>query len=438
MPHQANGWLRRKKYAEGEVWLFCFNVPRPGRRPAENTKVIGLVKDFPKKADAKREAQRLGLWKLLDPVLSISPTFGVLAQDFRVNELKRNGPLSKRAAETITTHESLLDGYILPRWGTERALNMTVPMIEKWFEELATTPVGRAYGAGEKPPKGYVAEPLEWPSIGKIRSTMSLIFSHALRNRLIPAGPEVNPFRSAKYDGGVRCITVSNYEATVVTPEQMMLILEFLNTETTQMEWMMALLHACTALRPEEGFAMKWGDINWKNNVINLKRAWSKGTVTDGKNTSALVPIAMDPVLAEFLLEWRKESLYAEDDDWVFPSLRLKGKAPRSAATAAQDYLRPAAVYARVIEEGSRKRFGWHNLRHSLATFLAGRVDAAITMKILRHKRLSTTLELYTHRSQDKQLGAQGLYIRELNVTNGKPKPRSRMPAASNRKDNKA
>lgn len=437
MPKKGEGWLRRKMYAEGEVWLFCYNVPRPGGGSAENSRVIGLVKDLPRKADARREAQRRGFWKLLDPVLSISPTFGELAQHFRTYELKRNGALSKRAAETISTHESLLDGYILPRWGQERALEMTVPMIELWFEELATTPVGRAYGAGEKPPKGYAAKPLEWTSIGKIRSTMSLVFSHALRNRLLPGGAEVNPFRSAKDAGGVRCITVSDYEATVVTPEQMMLILEFLNTETTHMEWIMALLHACTAVRPEEGFALKWRDIDWENNVINLNRAWSKGKVTEGKNTSALVPIAMDPVLAGFLLEWRRESLYSGDDDWVFPSLTLKGKVPRSASSAAQDYLRPAAVYAGVIEEGSHKRFGWHNLRHSLATFLAGRVDPAVTMKILRHRRLSTTMEIYTHRSQEKQLGAQGMFIREIKVANGKPRPRSRMIASSSLNDKK-
>jgi integrase len=430
MPTKAEGWLRRKEYKEGEVWLFCYDVPRPGSRPAENSKLIGLVKDFPHKADAEREAQRRGYWKLVHPTLSISPTFGELAQHFRTEELKRNGPLSKRAAETISTHESLLDGYILPEWGSKRALDMTVPMIEKWFENLATTPVGRTYGDGQEPPAGYIPEPLEWTSIVKIRSTMSLVFSHALRNKLLPGGEEVNPLRSAKDAGGVRCITVSDYEATVVTPEQMILILEFLNTETTQMEWTMALLHACTAVRPEEGFALKWSDIEWEKSLIHLNRAWSKGKVTDGKNSSALVPIAMDPVLARLLLEWRKQSPYARDDDWIFPSLTLKGKVPRSASSAAQDYLRPAAIYAGVIEEGSRKRFGWHNLRHSLATFLAGRVDPAVTMKMLRHRRISTTLEIYTHRSQEKELSAQGLYVSELKIGDGKSKPRSRMAAA--------
>jgi integrase len=204
----------------------------------------------------------------------------------------------------------------------------------------------------------------------------------------------------------------------------MMLILEYLNTPTTQMEWMIALLVATTALRPEEGFGLKWRDIDFEHGQINLQRAWSKGQETEGKNQGALVPVPMHAVLAGFLLEWRRQSPYPGDEDWVFPSLKLRGAAPRSASTAAQDYLRPAAVYAGVIEEGSSKRFGWHNLRHSLAEFLAGEVDPAVTMKVLRHRRISTTMERYTHRISDKQKAAQGLFLDAIGQ-NRTPKQKS-------------
>jgi integrase len=207
----------------------------------------------------------------------------------------------------------------------------------------------------------------------------------------------------------------------------MMLILEYLNTETTQMEWAIALLLAATALRPEEGFGIKWRDFDFKKGQINLRRAWSKGEETGGKNIGALVPVPIHAVLAGFLLEWRRQSPYPEDDNWVFPSLTLRGVVPRSASTAAQDYLRPAAVYAGVIEEGSSKRFGWHNLRHSLAEFLAGEVDSAITMKILRHRKISTTLQHYTHSVHEKQKAAQGLYLKAIGKTNApKRKPQGR------------
>ena len=39
----------------------------------------------------------------------------------------------------------------------------------------------------------------------------------------------------------------------------------------------------------------------------------------------------------------------------------------------AEDHLRPAAVKAGVLKEGEKARFGFHNLRHSLASFLVGK-----------------------------------------------------------------
>jgi hypothetical protein len=38
----------------------------------------------------------------------------------------------------------------------------------------------------------------------------------------------------------------------------------------------------------------------------------------------------MHPVLAGFLMAWRERTPYAKDDDYVFPSFRLKSKKPLS------------------------------------------------------------------------------------------------------------
>jgi integrase len=64
----------------------------------------------------------------------------------------------------------------------------------------------------------------------------------------------------------------------------------------------------------------------------------------------------------------RNGRTYAKDMDFVFPSVRLKGKKPLSASIMVQKYLRPAAVKAGVIKEGSKIRFGFHNFRHAPAT----------------------------------------------------------------------
>ena len=53
--------------------------------------------------------------------------------------------------------------------------------------------------------------------------------------------------------------------------------------------------------------------------------------------------------LAGFLLAWRERTKYAEEGDYVFPSVNLRGKKPLSASIMVQKYLRPAAIRAGVI-----------------------------------------------------------------------------------------
>jgi integrase len=119
----------------------------------------------------------------------------------------------------------------------------------------------------------------------------------------------------------------------------------------------------------------------------------------------------MHPALAEYLNEWRSVTPYGDDSGWVFASLKKKGTIPRSASICGKDYLRPAAVAAGVIAGGDNSRFGWHNLRHSLATFFGSNdVHPSVIQTVLRHTKQQTTSR-YIHAVNDKQLEAQGLYL---------------------------
>ena len=145
-----------------------------------------------------------------------------------------------------------------------------------------------------------VATQILRPTIDKINSVMSQVFAHAQRHKLISVGMDSNPFRSPKF-GGVRCKSQSDYEAKVVSPEQMIAILEQLDRPETRLEWTAALVHAATALRPEECFALKWSDIDSANRQIFIQRAWSKGKETAGKTKCSMKPVAMHPALAQYL-----------------------------------------------------------------------------------------------------------------------------------------
>jgi integrase len=97
--------------------------------------------------------------------------------------------------------------------------------------------------------------------------------------------------------------------------------------------------------------------------------------------------------------------MYAKPTDWVFASTKLKGAKPRCGSIASQTYLYTTAVKAGVfeaVEERSQKgelirvryfdpsgrpvkRWGFHNLRHSLGSWLVSNgVDLKTVSSMLR------------------------------------------------------
>jgi integrase len=112
------------------------------------------------------------------------------------------------------------------------------------------------------------------------------------------------------------------------------------------------------------------------------------------------------------LYRWREQTPYAKETDFVFPSLKEKGKLPLYASTFVADHLRPAAIAAGVaIEKG--QRFGLHNLRHSLSNWLVNKakVEPKTVQGILRHAKIQTTLDLYTQEDADETRAAQGAFL---------------------------
>jgi hypothetical protein len=70
-----------------------------------------------------------------------------------------------------------------------------------------------------------------------------------------------------------------------------------------------------------------------------------------------------------------------------------------------------------VIGADEHVRFGWHNLRHSLATFFGSKeVPVQVIQKTLRQKKLEMTLH-YTHAVNSQQIAAQRMFLDALKLT---------------------
>jgi integrase len=228
---------------------------------------------------------------------------------------------------------------------------------------------------------------------------MSLVYKHGQRYGLIPRGQESNPLLF------VRCKTQSDYEAMILTPEQAFAVL----LELPEPERTLTLLAAGTGLRISECLGLQWQDVIFAESLIRVRRTWTCGEVGLPKSKASQAPVPLHPLLAEFVQAWMRRTPYSQAGDWVFPSLKLKGKQPRVANMLVEDHLRPAAVRAGVLKEGARVRFGFHTLRHSLASFLVrSKTDPKTVQSLLRHSDVKTTLQLYAHSVSADRMTAQG------------------------------
>ena len=236
---------------------------------------------------------------------------------------------------------------------------------------------------------------------------MALIYAHAQRQGLIPAELGCNPVRPAKL-GGARCRCETHYTAVILTPRQTCAILNALPL----LPRTMVVLHAATGIRYSEIAGLQWSDVDWENNQIHIRRRWIRGEIAQPKSEKSKAPVPMAPLLAQYLRAWQRETPYAGPSDWIFASTKTRGRTPRVGNMLCADYLRPAALKAGVhLQEG--QRFGFHNLRHSLASFLVAKkkTDIKTVQRSLRHARSTTTLDQYTQTDMEELIAAQELVL---------------------------
>jgi len=399
MPRYQIGSLRKIMRADDLTWVLRYYATRSDGKRVERTTAIGLVKDIgPSPADASREVDRQKLRETinqLQPFQGTPRTFGQLCQDYIENELRIDQSESARpkAFPTVETYERHLINRIIPRWGRLAPLAVESRDVEAWFREL------RKGNAHKK------VKPLADPTIDKIRRIMSLVFKHGQRCNFLPRQQEGNPMN------WVSQRTTSDYRAVVMTPKQAFEVL--LNTPEPRRT--LILSDAATALRVSELLGLMWMDLDFEGLVTYVRRAYVWGRFKEPTSKASKAPVPMHPLLAGFLLAWRERTKYAKEGDYVFPSVKLRGKKPLSASIMVQKYLRPAAISAGVIPVNWKGRFGFHNFRHSLATALVKlKVDPKTVQGVLRHEDFGTTMELYAQSDMDSMRDAQGKFLEQL------------------------
>jgi integrase len=371
------GSLRKEDRKAGPTWVLRHYVTRQsdGKR-VEHKIPIGFVRDFKTESAAWAEVGRQHLSQQInEPASRGRVTFSDIAHHYVESELP------ERAPSTAYLHRHIVHDFLIPRWGTNIAVGVKPLNVEKWLKALREE-VGLAN-----------------PTCAKVRAVMACVYKHAQRHGLIPRTEDANPMK------WVRCKTTSDYEPILVSPAQAFGLVE----SFPPLERTLTLLAAATGLRISECLGLQWQDLDFPNQKIHVRRTWLDGQIGKPKTKASGQPVGMGTLLAGIMRQWQRETPYSKPADWVFPSFKLRGRKPRTGSIMAQDYLRPAAVKAGVLAPDDRRRFGFHNLRHSLASYLVTqtKTDVKTVQSMLRHADIGTTLNIYTHASSKDKLVAQ-------------------------------
>ena len=379
----GNGWFRTKKGKK----LYCWYNDAGDER----SKVIGNASMT--EAEGWLEVARLNLNKHVGKPDPKNATFGEVANHWRAYGKTKTG--DDKDVSTKQADERNCRNYLLPQWGERIAKDMEAAEIQRWLDKQSRA----TFQASQHHERSLPARFEIW------------LHSRGASGEI----DKYNPMKlvSAPVKSDFEAVQLSGSEATAV-----------IRTISDPLVKVLVILIATTGMRISEALALTWDYIDWQKGRIRIRRKWNAQAKEYGEPKSAMSrkPVEMTKGLATVLEVWRQETMYAKGKDLLFPSYRLEGKQPRLGSMIVEDYLRPAAIAAgvlvqldgRVYYEGELvTRFGFHNLRHGLATWLAEKgTDPEVIRWMLRH----STLDMTGHYVHAKARDAQEKYIAELGI----------------------
>src|SRR5215470_1737513 len=326
--YQYGSLTRRRRTRREDVWQFRYYETTPEGRRCRKSKIIGTLGQYPTRADALRTLERFRLRLNLRHRFGRPVTLDALADHYVERELPQLRYGTQQA------HLSILNRWIRPRWGT-CLLDEVRPMeVEQWLRSLPLAPKSKV----------------------NLRSLFHLVYQHGRREIT-----DVNPIDLVRQRAGRRSIP------RVLSVHDIRLVLG----ELAEPYRTMVLVAACLGLRASEIVGLQWGDLNWEDRTLLVKRSVVHGRVGDTKTEASRFPLPLDPRLAATLMEHWRRSMHRGTTDWVFANRHGK---PRWQESILQRQIKPAAMRAGI------GKVGWHRFRHSNSSLLR-RVGADIKVQ---------------------------------------------------------
>jgi integrase len=374
-----------------EIWVFRWRETRPDGRRVQRKKVIGSLQDYPTKKAAENAARSFRL-NLVDrgSAALVQITMKELVDHFSEQEQVDKGE-EGRAYSTRDRCESVLNCWILPRWGKTAIEQIRTVAVEDWLRSIS-----RAKGTKSK-----------------IRNTMGALYNHAIRWEFTDKNPITGPVRGS----GVRQSAKRERIPDVLEVDEF----QRLQAELLLRERILVWLDMTLGLRRGELAGLRWEDIRFEDLTVMARRSIVDQVVGNVKTEASKRPIPIDPFIAEDLLAWYRTTKYNRPEDYLFATDspragKKRGKQPVWLSKIMQYYIQPAAKRV-----GITKRIGWHTFRHTYTTLLhANGEDVKVVQELLRHGSARITMDVYAQALTPAKRQAQGKVVAMLRDTKKK------------------
>jgi len=299
--------------------------------------------------------------------------------------------LCKAPALTDVTDEkfrSMMKTHIFPAFGAFDVKDVDFKRLQRFFNKMKTMKV--------KDRIGYSSD-----FIGKTKNLLNNFFKYTVKHHLLPANPmeDVDTKRADEGDDND-----SEKKVQALRPEIRKAMFEWVEIDPLLKP--ILIVSTFTGIRPQEMLALKWGNINFDDGILSVRKAlkrvvefdedWnvvSRGMKIGATKTKKSVrTIVMPNIVMEALREWRQCCQQRGiQSDFVFPNTKTGGM---------RTYSGLRSLLQRFITKHSLQDEGitLYTLRHTFATvLLEQRENPKIVSELMGHTKVKTTLDLYSH-----------------------------------------
>ncbi len=287
-------------------------------------------------------------------------TFDGLAEAYLAGHVRVNV-----RATTATDYEGNIRRHILPYFKGHKIRHITPEQVEQFRAYLLENGVGRR-------------------TVNKCHTLLSGILRYGIRYRWLIHNPaaEVPKLRAGteRRDGPIA--------ENILTPSEVQRLLVAVDER-----WYMLLLMAVsTGLRQGELLGLQWGDIDWRNKEVHVRRQYTSGHFSELKTKHSRRKVGLGNELLNALRGWKLRCPKGQFD-LVFPN--GVGN-PENHGNVLRRGFYPTLRRAKL----HHVRF--HDLRHTYASFLiAKNVHPKRMQALMGHSSIKVTMDVYGHLMKD-------------------------------------